>query len=77
MLVEAREALEGRLDVLGGYVTYLLCLENAHEPPVAIAIVHEKKAVAFDDVGLALDSRCEAVQGIYKIKVDGLVWNGE
>ena len=77
MLVQARQALKRRLDILRGYVADLLGLQDAHEPPVAVAVVHEKEGVALDDIRLAFYGRCEAVEGVHKIEVDGLIGDRE
>jgi len=61
MLIEPRKTLERRFYIFCWYIADLLCFENAHEPPIAIAIIHQDEAVAFDDAGLAFDGCGEAV----------------
>ena len=77
VLVQARQALKRRLDVLRGYVADLLGLQDAHEPPVAVAIVHEEKAVTFDDVCLTLYCCDEGLNGVDQVKVDGFGGDGQ
>jgi hypothetical protein len=77
VLVETREPLEGRLDILSGDVANLLSLEDAHEPPVAVTVVHEDERVTLDDAGLALDGGGEGMEGIHEVKVDGLIGDRE
>jgi hypothetical protein len=61
MLIEPSKTLKRSLYIFCGYIPNFLCFENANEPPVAIAIIHQDEAVAFYNTGLALNGCCEAV----------------
>ena len=61
MLIEPRKTLERRFYIFCWYIPDLLCSEDADEPPVAIAIIHQDEAVALDDGGLAFNGCGEAV----------------
>jgi hypothetical protein len=61
MLIEPSETLERCFDIFCRYIPNFLCFENANEPPVAIAIVHQDEAVALYNTSLALDGCGEAM----------------
>lgn len=75
MFVESREALIRSFDVFSGNVPDLLRFQDANEPPVAVAIVHEKQAVPLGDICLSFDGCDECVERIDEIKVDGGIWD--
>lgn len=77
VLVETSQAFEGRFNVFGRNVSYFLGFQDTHQPPVAVAVVHQKQTVTLDDIGLAFHGRCEAVEGIDQVKVDGFVRDGQ
>ena len=77
MLVQSCETLEGGFNVFGRDVAYFLSFENANEPPVAVAVVHQEEAVPFDDIRLTVHSSCKAMQSVHEVKVNGLIRNRE
>ena len=56
MLIESSKTLERHFYILCWYIADLMCFENAHEPPVAVAIIHQ------DEAGLAFDCSTIAVK---------------
>ena len=55
MYIESGKTLERHFYIFCWHIADLMCLENAHEPPVVVAIIHR------DEAGLAFDSCGEAV----------------
>ena len=47
-----------------GYISDFLSIEDADEPPVAVAVIHQKEAVTTEDTRLSVHSCDETVEGV-------------
>ena len=81
MLIESGKTPERHFYIFCWYIAYLMYFENTHEPPVAVAIIHQDEAgLAFDSCGKALVSRPDRSRWIhwgFKERMGDPRWEGE
>lgn len=75
MFIQSSQPFERSFNVFSWNVTDFSSLEDSHEPPVAVAVIHEDEAVSLDHICLTLHRGDKRLNGVYEIKVDGFAWN--